>query len=120
METENVEPEDGEDNFSSQRLSMSFHEQSPGVSRKAAYHNRTRSSIMVPQSTIELTQPDEEAKVAYENTMTEVHLRLHRAKPYQKVVETLKQLKEVKQPYSAMKLIRKAKDLIPKCIDEFW
>ena len=67
-----------------------------------------------------MTQPDEEEKVTFENTMTEVHLRLHKAKPYQKVIEMLKQLKEVKQPYSAMKLIRKAKNLIPECIDEFW
>ena len=32
----------------------------------------------------------------------------------------LKQLKQEKQPYGAMKLIRKAKDMIPECIDEFW
>ena len=95
VETENVEPEDVEDNFTNQRLSMSFHEQSPKVSQKVSNHNR-RASHMVPQSTVELTEPDEEEKVTFENTMTEVHLRLHKAKPYQKVIDMLKQLKEVK------------------------
>ena len=67
-----------------------------------------------------MTEPVEEEKVTFEDTLTDVHIRLNKAKPYQKVIDMLKQLKEVKQPYSAMKLIRKAKNLIPVCIDEFW
>ena len=48
-ETENVEPEDVSDNFSSQRLSMSFHEESPKVSQRVSNHHR-RSSHIVPQA----------------------------------------------------------------------
>ena len=45
---------------------------------------------------------------------------MNNAKPYQEVIDILQMLKEVKQPYTAMKLIKQAKSTIPVCIDEFW
>ena len=45
---------------------------------------------------------------------------MNNAKPYQEVIDILQMLKEVKQPYTAMKLIKRAKSTIPVCIDEFW
>ena len=58
--------------------------------------------------------------MTFEKTLTDVHLRMNKAKPYQEVIDILKKLKEVKQPYAAMRLIKEAKNAIPVCIDKFW